>query len=132
MREAAFTPIVFLSAELKGNTKLQNEINTATLKRYLKENDKSFGEYLSSYNNTKEINLGVLVANDNDVQFLQDIAKVYSQDSILYINESREGLLKFSNGQDERVGTLVNISKREALVTENYTNFDDKYWTFRG
>lgn len=134
MRNAVFPEMIFLSAELTTNTKDENNKATASLKRYLKDNDRTFGEYLGCYKGSLETSFGVLVSTDEDKQFLLDAAKVFGQESILFIDKSRQGMLQFTSGQREKIGQLKLIPQKTALELDNYTQCKKtgNYFTFKG
>ena len=130
---AVKTPMIFISAELTTNTKLENDVATATLKRYLKDNGKTFGTYQGRYKGANEVSFGVF-ATEKDTEFFLDAAKVFGQDSVLKLDASREGELIFSSGQVEPIGKMQSITEAEALKQDNFTKCitTGNYFNFRG
>lgn len=133
MREVVFPSMVFLSAELSTVDYKENDTNTRSLANYLKDQGEVYGRFLGVYKNSQEKSFGVLVEDEEHIKRLLDLAKVFNQESILVLDKSRNGELRYSSGQVEKIGSLKYISRKEALVSENYTKClnTGNYFTFK-
>lgn len=122
MRQTTFQPIILFSVNQVNLTQQENEVNTKTVERTLKDMEFSFSNVEGSYKGNKEKGFLVVVNDYTDITNIESLAKTYNQESILLSGKDRKSQLVYMDGSTSaQLGTLRNVPKTVALKKDSYT-----------
>ena len=115
--------IAIITAYKQGRTEAENEMATLALKTTLKADGYRYKEIEGHFNGNDE--KGFTIGLDQNLESfalkrLDAIAEQYGQESFLYVNQERQGFLRFNDLNIEKLGNFVAVSEFEAKAG-NYT-----------
>ena len=124
-KKQAFPEFVLISA-CKGYDYIHDSDNTKELIDKLNNNEFNFKQVTGCYNNIKELSFYVTIGDgswtrETDLKKLLEYAKLYNQESILYVNSDRQAKLIFTNGETINIGIFKQVPKTFALQHVAYT-----------
>lgn len=125
--------MVIISAELSTNSKYWNRVNTDDLRMRLKMGSlgKSyqFIEAKGVYKGTKEKSFIVKVENQYDLIWVTNLAKMFNQESILYVDSRNNASLYYIESKTrEKLGIFHKVPKSVADTLDAYTMTKDGYY----
>jgi len=137
MKQVVFPKFCILSAELSINDSKINAANTGLLHKELIELGLSFQAVVGRYNGSNEVSFLVITDNAKDREEVERLTLKYNQECYLFCDSDQTAKLVYEDGQEEFIGSLVELSEREAIALDSYTKIDcgytckARYFTFR-
>lgn len=128
MKNREKIPVIIFSVFRKRETFEYNMDVHATIKNVLLGENISFKELVGLYEGVSEMSLLVHAQHED---YVRNLCKQFDQECYLISNENRDTKLVYlNNTPDMDIGTLMNVSKVEALTSPGYTYDMDtnQYW----
>ena len=129
--QGQFQQCIILSASVEGETKANNEWRNRLLQDDLEAQGLDHIEVIGSYKGVVEAAFLVLTPDKVNREDVQELAKIYHQESVLHQNSVGECFLRFSyKDTAEHLGKLEQVSQAEARAGEAFTYLpqSDTYW----
>ena len=120
MRDNRITPIVLLSAELASNSASQNEALTRELGKELARRNESYKAVKGRFKGVDEDSYVVVPKNKDGLNSLIRLAEGYSQQCVLYRDETGKAWLCNKDGKNY-IGIFKQVPRSIALKEDAYT-----------
>lgn len=124
--------VIILSAELSGNSEVENSRRTNLLNDMLSDSNINFNVASGVYKGNSEVSFVTVPRNNDEVETIKDFAfKNFNQESVLYQDANQQAYLIFNNGESKRVGVLEQVNPREIETLDHYTVLNGRVYTTR-
>ena len=115
MRNVNLKPFVIFAINSDMDSRAEQDLIGAFL-------GKSVKKLTGCYNGKTEHSYLVVLDNEEDLILVRDLAAIYNQESILYVDNEREAKLHYlSQPSQKRLGRWSNVSAPVAISSDCYT-----------
>lgn len=110
-----------------------SKVGDALSMKLMTDNNIGFKQVLGSYKGQTENSFVAIVNDDAKLNVIIDIADLWSQESILVVDENRKAKLVFMKGLEvQKLGDFRPIDVLEAQNLDNWTLDGTQYYAVKG
>ncbi len=124
-------PILIFSVERFELSEELNYSNTLVTEVKLNLAKIPFIKVIGSYQNHEETSF-LILKDLTSLAFVVNQCEIYNQECFLDSDSNRDTKLRYRDGHSEYIGSLIEVSKEEAIEVGYYTKVSDSsYWITR-